>query len=160
MCERSSFVGFGRSLSINFISAGGRRCKGAPSNEALPCTPGKRACIACACAPSRAAGGALTFVHFPSHLVIRRSSVSDVARGRNRTPGGSFQFVFACHCLWAGILGTEILIPFSLASSSSTSSCFMSIHPGVRTALHQCVCVCVYMCFCVCVCVCAREACS
>ena len=84
----------GDRLSSFIHFAGGRRgCRGAPSNEALPCTPGKRTCIACAWAPSRAAGGALIFVHHSSHFVLRHSFVSDVARGRNLTPDGSSHFV-------------------------------------------------------------------
>ena len=68
-------------------SLGGRRgCRGAPSNEALPCTLGKRTCIACAWAPSWAAGGALIFVHPSSHFMLRHSFVSDVERGRKPYP--------------------------------------------------------------------------
>ena len=55
--------------------------------------PGKRTCIACAWAPLWAAGGALTFVHFSFHFVLRHSFVSDVARGRNLTPDGSSHLV-------------------------------------------------------------------
>ena len=58
-----------------------------------PATLGKRTCIACAWAPSWAAGGALIFVHLSSHFVLRHSFVSDVARGRNLTPDGSSHVV-------------------------------------------------------------------
>ena len=58
-----------------------------------PCNPGKRTCVACAWAPLWAAGGALTFVHFSFHFVLRHTLVSDVARGRNLTPDGSSHLV-------------------------------------------------------------------
>ena len=44
-------------------------------------------------APLWAAGGALTFVHFAFHFVLRHSFASDVARGRNLTLDGSSHLV-------------------------------------------------------------------
>ena len=79
--------------TLIFLAGGQRGCRGAPSNEALPCNPGKRTCITCAWAPLWAAGGALTFVLLSSHFVLRHSFVSDVARGRNLTLDGSSDFV-------------------------------------------------------------------
>ena len=101
--------------TVNNIFAGGRRvCRGAPSNEALPCAPGKRTCIACAWAPSWAAGGALIFVHLSSHFVLRHSLVSGAARGRNLTLYGSSHSVLFCMpFLRSGVLGTKTFISFS-----------------------------------------------
>ena len=78
---------------MQHLCRGTEGLQGAPSTEALPCNPGKRTCIACAWAPLWAAGGALTFVHFSFHFVLRHSFVSDVARGRNLTPDGSSHLV-------------------------------------------------------------------
>ena len=84
VCVRActSLVHATRSSQLSFFLQG----DGGPSNEALPCNPGKRTCIACAWAPLWAASGALTFVLLSSHFVLRHSFVSDVAEGRKPYP--------------------------------------------------------------------------
>ena len=77
VCACTSLVHATRSSQLSFFLQG----DGGPSNEALPCNPGKRTCIACAWAPLWAASGALTFVLLSSHFVLRHSFVSDVAKG-------------------------------------------------------------------------------
>ena len=129
-----------------------------PSNEAFPCTLGKRTCFACAWAPSWAAGGALTFVHLSSHFVLCHSFVSGVARGRQLTPDGS-SHLFRMPFLWSGIHGTKFVSSSFLSPSSASSVHDLSSWSGpVSLPSHQHVpnqklCVCARVCVCVCGCV-------
>ena len=68
---------------MNFMSAGGRRGCGELRPTKLSPAPQENVPAAPAPGPHRGQL-ALTVAHLPSHYVLRHSSVSDVARSRNK----------------------------------------------------------------------------
>ena len=89
--------------TVNMLAGGRRGCRGAPSNEALPCAPRKRTCIACAWAPSS------------SFISIRATSFICVWRSKGPKPHPLriITFCFVCHSC-----GLAYLVPKTFMSLS------------------------------------------
>ena len=104
--------------TVNMLAGGRRGCRGAPSNEALPCAPRKRTCIACAWAPSS------------SFISIRATSFICVWRSKGPKPHPLriITFCFVCHSCGLAYLVPKLSFHFRFSlSSSSTSFCSLPL---------------------------------
>ena len=97
------------SFSMSLPVGGRRGCRGAPSNEALPYTPGERTCLVCAWAPSWAAGGPSSSLSPSSHVVPCDSVVSHTARA-GPIP---FRIISSLFCFVRHSFGLAYLAPKS-----------------------------------------------
>ena len=123
------------SMSQRVMPGGQRACGGAPPNEALLHTSGNVPALACAWAPSCAAGGTVT-PHFNHHLVS--CCVNPCVSHPH--PHGLFHHVFYA-ILSFGILSTKLFISYvhgssgvpalSLSSPLPTSSFFTTVQQNL-----------------------------
>ena len=106
------------------------------------------------------AGGARTFVHLSSHFVLRHSSVSGVARGRNHTR--SFHLVFVCHSFGLAYLAQNfhfmsamthqgartfvIIITNVIKFHHGATKICPKVHPPLYRCEGVCLCLCVGVC--------------
>ena len=147
--------------TVNNMFAGGRRgCRGTPSNEAFPCAPGKRTCIACAWGPVvgswRGTHPRSSFISFraTSFLCVWRS------KGPNLTPYRSCHsvlFLYAIPAVWRTWYQNFHLISFfiiiiihiilQLASVFAFPDLFSLLFSSAESvSVCVCACVCVRVC--------------